>query len=72
MSIYYHDDQITLHSDAHSVQFLRPEVPGGGDAMSDLTPHYADDQIALYQGHDIDVLRRLPSQSVNCVVTSPP
>lgn len=36
------------------------------------TPYYADDQITLWLGDALDVLRRLPEASVNCVVTSPP
>lgn len=35
-------------------------------------PYYADDQVSLYHGHDLDILRQLPDQSVDCVVTSPP
>lgn len=37
-----------------------------------MTPHYADDQIRLWHGDALDVLRTLPAESVNCVVTSPP
>lgn len=36
------------------------------------TPYYQDDSVTLYHGADIDVLRELPDQSVNCCVTSPP
>ena len=37
-----------------------------------MSIHYADDQITLHLGRDLDVLRTLPDGSVNCVVTSPP
>jgi DNA modification methylase len=33
---------------------------------------YADDSVTLYQGDALDVLRTLPTGSVNCCVTSPP
>jgi len=35
-------------------------------------PHYSDDSVTLWQGHDLDVLRTLPDGSVDCCVTSPP
>lgn len=34
--------------------------------------HNGETQVTLYQGHVLDVLRQLPSESVHCVVTSPP
>jgi DNA modification methylase len=34
--------------------------------------HYEDDQITLHHGDALEVLRTLPNESVNCVVTSPP
>ncbi len=37
-----------------------------------LTPYYTDSLATLYQGDVLDVLRQLPSGSVQCVVTSPP
>ncbi len=40
-----------------------------------LTPFWttADGQsVRLYQGHVLDVLRQMPAQSVQCIVTSPP
>jgi DNA modification methylase len=37
-----------------------------------MTIHYADDTITLHCGDALDVLRALPDESVNCVVTSPP
>jgi site-specific DNA-methyltransferase (cytosine-N4-specific) len=42
--------------------------------MRDFTPnvHYKDDQVTLYQGDALDVLRTLADGSVDCVVTSPP
>lgn len=36
------------------------------------TSDNGETQITLYQGHVLDVLRQLPSESVHCVVTSPP
>lgn len=35
-------------------------------------PYFADDQIRLYLGDSLEVLRGLPSASVDCCVTSPP
>lgn len=40
--------------------------------MSENIPYYADDQVTLWLGDAVDVLRRMPDQSVNCIVTSPP
>jgi DNA modification methylase len=37
-----------------------------------MTPFYADSLATLYQGDVLDVLRQLPSGSVQCIVTSPP
>lgn len=37
-----------------------------------LTPYFHDDQITLYHGKALDVARRLPSGSVDCIATSPP
>lgn len=37
-----------------------------------MTSHYADDQVTLWHGDALDVLRELPAESVHCVVTSPP
>lgn len=39
-----------------------------------MKPYYAtpDGKVTLYAGHIIDVLREMPAESVNCVVTSPP
>ena len=34
--------------------------------------HNGETRVMLYQGHVLDVLRQLPSESVHCVVTSPP
>lgn len=36
------------------------------------TPYYADEAVTLYCGDSLEVLRSLPAESVNCVVTSPP
>ncbi len=35
-------------------------------------PYYADDTVTLWQGDALEVLRRLPDSSADCVVTSPP
>ena len=37
-----------------------------------MTPHYADDQVTLWCGDALDVLRTTADTSVDCVVTSPP
>jgi DNA modification methylase len=34
--------------------------------------YYADDQVTLYKGDALTVLRTMPAESVGCVVTSPP
>lgn len=36
------------------------------------TIHYEDDQICLWRGDALETLRKMPDESVNCVVTSPP
>jgi site-specific DNA-methyltransferase (cytosine-N4-specific) len=41
--------------------------------MSDpAAPYYSDETVTLLLGDSLDVLRTLPDQSVDCVVTSPP
>jgi DNA modification methylase len=37
-----------------------------------MTPFYADDWLTLYGGDCLEVMRSMPSDSVDCVVTSPP
>lgn len=37
-----------------------------------MTPYYADDWLTVYQGDCREVMRSLGSESVHCVVTSPP
>jgi DNA modification methylase len=37
-----------------------------------MTPYFEDGPVMVYQGHVLDVLRQMPDESVNCVVTSPP
>lgn len=37
-----------------------------------MTPYYQEPLITLYQGHALTVLRELPSESVDCCMTSPP
>ena len=45
-----------------------------GPRLENLTmePFFSDGQVTLYHGHALAVLRELPSDSVQCVVTSPP
>lgn len=50
-------------------------MPKVGQSPNVLRPHWTTTDgktVRLYQGHVLDVLRRLPSKSVHCVVTSPP
>lgn len=35
-------------------------------------PYYQDDAVTLYHGDALDVLRSMPDQDVDCIVTSPP
>ena len=35
-------------------------------------PYYSDDSVTLWHGDALDILRRMESGSVNCIVTSPP
>lgn len=44
----------------------------GSDEWATPEPIFADGQVTLYHGHVMDVLRGLPDESVQCVVTSPP
>lgn len=44
----------------------------GGTRVIFWTSDNGETQITLYQGHVLDMLRQLPSESVHCVVTSPP
>jgi len=37
-----------------------------------MTPYYSDDWLTLYGGDCLEVMRGMPSDSVDCVVTSPP
>lgn len=37
-----------------------------------MTPYHSDAWLTVYAGDCRDVLRELPSESVNCIVTSPP
>jgi len=37
-----------------------------------LTPYWKDGPVELYLGNAAEVLKNLPSESVDCVVTSPP
>lgn len=46
----------------------------GGDDVSEETqvPYFHDDTVTLYLGDALDVARQMPSESVDCIVTSPP
>ena len=37
-----------------------------------MKPYYADDAVTLYHGDCLDVLRELPNNSIDAVVTDPP
>lgn len=37
-----------------------------------MSIHYQDDLVTLHHGDALDIARTLPSESVNCIVTSPP
>lgn len=37
-----------------------------------MTPYYADDQVELYHGVALDLLKRMPDDSIDIIVTSPP
>ena len=37
-----------------------------------MTPYYVDESVTLYHGDALAVLRSMPDEAVNCVVTSPP
>lgn len=37
-----------------------------------VAPYYADDSVTLHHGGALTILRAMPADSVNCVVTSPP
>ena len=37
-----------------------------------MTVYYEDEQVCLHLGDALDVLRTLPDESVDCIVTSPP
>lgn len=64
----------------NKLQSVNTKTPGNGKAVITaksklLLPYWqtADNAtVRFYQGHVIDVLKRLPAQSVHCVVTSPP
>ena len=51
----------------------RPHQPGPECPLSpSITPYYTDDWLTLYGGDCLDVMREMPAESVDCVVTSPP
>lgn len=52
-----------------SVDRAPGDLAEGGDGV---TPYYDDGQVTLLLGDVREVLRELPAESVNCVVTSPP
>lgn len=37
-----------------------------------MTPYYQKNNVTLYLGDCMEVMRELPDESVQCVVTSPP
>lgn len=37
-----------------------------------MTVHYQDPTVTLHHGKALDVVRELPDEAVNCIVTSPP
>ncbi len=37
-----------------------------------MTPYYRDNNITIYNGDVIETLKKLPNESVNCIITSPP
>lgn len=37
-----------------------------------MKPYYKDNHCILYQGHALDILKNMKSESVQCMVTSPP
>lgn len=37
-----------------------------------ILPYYSDDSVTLYTGDAVEVLRDLPDDRADCVVTSPP
>jgi DNA modification methylase len=56
--------------DAHRLP--PPQPHEDEDEESPMNPHYADDSVTLYHGDCLDVLRELPDNSVDAVVTDPP
>lgn len=51
---------------------MRDIVPPAATDAAPPTPYYADEQVTLYHGDSLSVLRVMPDQSVDCCVTSPP
>jgi predicted methyltransferase len=50
-------------------------MPRVGELVAELVPYWETSDrrsVRLYHGDVLDVLRRLPSKGVQCVVTSPP
>ena len=37
-----------------------------------MTPYYEDDNVTLHHGQAFDIVREMPDESVDCIVTSPP
>jgi site-specific DNA-methyltransferase (cytosine-N4-specific) len=44
----------------------------GRNESDTRSPYYTDDSVTLWHGDSLDVLREMPSSSVDCCVTSPP
>lgn len=47
-------------------------MPGSPTAGLTLRPYYEDESVTLYHGDNVEVLRGIPDQSIDLVVTSPP
>lgn len=57
---------------AWRVQSAASAPLGGALGLLDLEPAYETGLGAMYQGNSLDLLRQLPDDSVNLVITSPP
>lgn len=57
LSLFERDEQ-----DRPASEPVRPTTP----------PAAAKPTATIYRGHALEVLRRLPDESVHCIITSPP
>src|SRR5438132_7998823 len=67
--------QILNHNDLSLAQGTDPGEPGKltEDNLSvQLTPYFSSSQITLYRGDAAILLSKMPNDSVDCIVTSPP